>query len=460
MPLKIQLRHDTAANWLSANPVLMEGELGVVTGVAGIDPDVGRMKVGNGSQVWTDLPWAMSGPTGPLGPPNLSLNGPVLRIAAGVDLTIELLTKDTYTTYGVSALTGTATLNGLIITYVGAVIGLDTLTITAGDATRELTIEVLANTLGVAPAAPPAIGSPLDGGYYTGAIYDTATTATGSYVVGTLGAVTLTIPPADLGLFYVGQAVRLASTNSSQGLVAATVLAGTGDQLTLDVTATLAGNVGTTYTDWVIAVRWKIILAPKASGENASVLYKTANTAGPAACRTLTNGRAATAAMQAENTNPLVPVFPLAKWITNINTAGGIGGFTDWYIPARDELELVWRNLKPVTNNNYVVVNRPSASYTRDANLADLTAEHGANRHSDPAGAAYTAGNPAQTAVDLFKTGAAEALTFGSVFYWASSEFSATVGWGQYYFTSYPGYQGGNAKAGYYRARAARRSIL
>jgi hypothetical protein len=403
----------------------------------------------------------MTGPTGPLGPPNLSLNGPVLSIAAGVELTIELLTKDAYTTYGVSALTGTATLNGLIITYVGAVIGLDTLTITAGDATRELTIDVLANTLGVAPAAPPAIGSPLDGGYYTGAIYDTATTATGSYVVGALGAVTLTIPPADLGLFYVGQAVRLASTNSTQGVVTATVLAGTGDQLTLDVTATLAGNVGTTYTDWVIAVPWKIILAPKASGENASVAYKTANTADPAACRTLTNGRAATAAMQAENTNPLVPLYPLAQWITAINTAGGIGGFTDWYIPARDELELVWRHLKPVTDNNYVVVNRPSASYTRDANLADLTAEHGANRHSDPAGAAYTTSNPAQTAVALFQTGAAEALTFSSsARYWPSSEFSATYGWTQVYNTSYPGNQATYYKTSNYRARAARRSIL
>ncbi len=29
MPLNIQLRHDTAANWLAADPVLMAGEVGI-----------------------------------------------------------------------------------------------------------------------------------------------------------------------------------------------------------------------------------------------------------------------------------------------------------------------------------------------------------------------------------------------------------------------------------------------
>jgi hypothetical protein len=323
-------------------------------------------------------------------------------------------------------------------------------------------IDVLAKTLGAAPAAPPAIGSPLDGGYYTGAVYDTATTASGSYVVGALGAVTLTIPPADLGLFYVGQAVRLASTDSRQGLVSATVMAGRTDQLTLEVTEFLAGNIGTTYTAWVIAIPWKVILAPKASGENASVAYKTTNTADPAACRTLTNGRASTAAMQAENSNPLVPRYPMAQWVTNINAAGGIGGYTDWYIPARDELELVWRYLKPVTNNNHIFVNRATSSgYTRDANRPDATREHGVNQHSVPAGAAYTAGNPAQTAVTLFQSGGAEALTFGSVYYRSCSEFSLSSAWYHNYGTAVPGFQGAVPKtASNGRARAVRRSVL
>ena len=48
-----QQRRDTAANWTSANPTLLNGELGYET-------DTGKWKVGNGSAVWTSLaytPW-------------------------------------------------------------------------------------------------------------------------------------------------------------------------------------------------------------------------------------------------------------------------------------------------------------------------------------------------------------------------------------------------------------------
>ena len=53
MPIQIQLRRDTAANWTSANTVLALGELGLET-------DSGRMKVGNGSSSWTSLPYQSS----------------------------------------------------------------------------------------------------------------------------------------------------------------------------------------------------------------------------------------------------------------------------------------------------------------------------------------------------------------------------------------------------------------
>lgn len=45
---KIQFRRDTAANWASANPVLAEGEMGVVT-------DTGTYKIGNGTDNWNTL---------------------------------------------------------------------------------------------------------------------------------------------------------------------------------------------------------------------------------------------------------------------------------------------------------------------------------------------------------------------------------------------------------------------
>jgi len=50
----MQQRRDTASNWSSANPTLLNGELGYET-------DTGKWKVGNGSAVWTSLaytPWS------------------------------------------------------------------------------------------------------------------------------------------------------------------------------------------------------------------------------------------------------------------------------------------------------------------------------------------------------------------------------------------------------------------
>ena len=41
---RIQLRRDTAANWASSNPVLVEGELGIE-----LDDSRNRIKIGNGS---------------------------------------------------------------------------------------------------------------------------------------------------------------------------------------------------------------------------------------------------------------------------------------------------------------------------------------------------------------------------------------------------------------------------
>lgn len=46
----IQLRHDTAANWTSVNPILLEGEVGIET-------DTRKQKFGDGSTAWNSLPY-------------------------------------------------------------------------------------------------------------------------------------------------------------------------------------------------------------------------------------------------------------------------------------------------------------------------------------------------------------------------------------------------------------------
>lgn len=382
-----------------------------------------------------------------------ALSGAPLLIGVGSPLTITIVDFDSYATYSVAAVEGTATIEDDIITYTGAHVGADTLTVTVNDHTRTLSITVTANYLINPPDAPPAIGAALAGGFYTGNIWDTVCAATGELTLGT-GAKALTVPAGMLD-FYSGQQLRIAPgpTNAGQVFMFGTVVSRADTTLYVNITS-IAGSG--TFSNWVIAARYKIILAPKASGENASVQYKTSNDAAPAACFTLTNGVAATAAMVAEGA-----AYPLAAWVNGINTGAGIGGYTDWYIPARDELALVWCNLKPVTNDNYVTADRyNAAAYTRDANLDDLTQAPGTNRHSDPEGAAYTTSVPGQTSVAVFQSGGAEAMTFGSAYYRTSSEAAAGIAWSQNYSTSRPGDQNGSNKTSANRARAVRRSIL
>lgn len=59
---RIQLRRGTAADWVSADPVLAEGEIG-------LELDTDQFKVGDGLTAWSALPYGgMQGPAGPDGP--------------------------------------------------------------------------------------------------------------------------------------------------------------------------------------------------------------------------------------------------------------------------------------------------------------------------------------------------------------------------------------------------------
>jgi hypothetical protein len=88
-----------------------------------------------------------------------------------------------------------------------------------------------------------------------------------------------------------------------------------------------------------------------------------------------------------------------------------INGHTDWCLPARDVLELGYRNLKPGTGEN-------SASF-RD----------GDNPSSIPAGYPYTEGSPVQALAEAFRTGGAEA--FEEAWYHSSTQYSSNLAWGQ-----------------------------
>ena len=62
MAVVVQVRRDLAANWTSANPILLAGEFGY-------EYDTNKAKIGDGTTAWTSLPYLSSytGPTGATG---------------------------------------------------------------------------------------------------------------------------------------------------------------------------------------------------------------------------------------------------------------------------------------------------------------------------------------------------------------------------------------------------------
>lgn len=149
------------------------------------------------------------------------------------------------------------------------------------------------------------------------------------------------------------------------------------------------------------AQSYALIVAPKSSGESASLTLKTSQTTTDGTTSTW-DGKANTAAMIAAG----AAAHPAANFCKGLS----IGGYTDWVLPAEDQLELLYRQLKPgATANNTNV---------------------GANPSSNPVGANYTTGAPAQTAIAAFKTGGAEAFE-ASTYYWTSTEYASGHGWVQ-----------------------------
>ena len=82
----------------------------------------------------------------------------------------------------------------------------------------------------------------------------------------------------------------------------------------------------------------------------------------------------------------------------------------DWYLPALDEIEVCYRAAKPGTNQNYM--------YMRS----------GINLHSIPPSHPYTADDPAQTAVEIFRNGSAECFE-EQAWYWSSTQYASASGY-------------------------------
>jgi len=147
-----------------------------------------------------------------------------------------------------------------------------------------------------------------------------------------------------------------------------------------------------------------LIVAPRATGATGSsytlptnLQWKTANTT-TAGITSFFDGAANTAAMVTAG----IADHPAANFCKNLS----IGGFTDWYLPARYELDIAYFNLKPSTDAN-------STSW-------------GTNIYAVPQrNINYTATYPAQTALTAFNT---TAEAFVSDNHWSSSQHSTPRG--------------------------------
>ncbi|MDB5358897.1 MAG: hypothetical protein JWO51_194, partial [Rhodospirillales bacterium] len=132
---------------------------------------------------------------------------------------------------------------------------------------------------------------------------------------------------------------------------------------------------------------YALISAPKAEGETSGIVWKKNWREATPGARSLADGFANSKAMNDD-------AHPAAQWARGLR----IGGFDDWYLPARDELEVLYRNLKPTEDDNYTYSSRLDW-YRASPGQYNGVDEHGNghNAHSIPPGEAYTAASPAQT---------------------------------------------------------------
>ena len=164
-----------------------------------------------------------------------------------------------------------------------------------------------------------------------------------------------------------------------------------------------------------------LVVGPVASAENSSKQWKIVNTS-TTGTSSVIDGPSNSAAM-----NDVT--HPAAQFCEGLT----IGGFSDWYMPAQNELEVCYYNLKPTTQNN--------------------DTGSGINANAVPARASnYTTGTPAQTSATDFRSTGAE--DFAAGLYWSSTQQSAASAWLQAF---YNGAQAPNYKDYSNRVRAIRR---
>ena len=189
-----------------------------------------------------------------------------------------------------------------------------------------------------------------------------------------------------------------------------------------------AGTISHTYNG---VATHALIVAPAATGATGTGYTLTTNKQWKTTTTT-TAGTTSSFDGAANSANMNNASHPAAQFCEDLS----IGGYSDWYLPARYELDIAYENLKPTTDSN--------------------NTSWGINPYSVPERTVNrTAGAPAQTSVAAFQSGGAEA--FVAATHWSSTEDSSTVAWGLFFID---GNQLGVGKNGSLRVRAFRKLAL
>lgn len=167
-----------------------------------------------------------------------------------------------------------------------------------------------------------------------------------------------------------------------------------------------------------------LIVAPRALGEHPPIRWIDGDKDVPGA-KSYFDGLANTNAMAESGS-------VLAQWIRGLR----IGEHDDWYLPSQDELEIIYRNLKPTTEENF--------AYNRS----------GMNLSAVEPTRPYTLDVPAQTTAEAFQEGDEQA--FADNWYWSSTQHASVsdCAWYQGFDSGDQDYGGTYGKL---RARAVRR---
>jgi hypothetical protein len=174
-----------------------------------------------------------------------------------------------------------------------------------------------------------------------------------------------------------------------------------------------------------------LIVAPAATGASGTDYTITTNLQWKTAATT-TVGTTSPFDGAANSANMNNASHPAAQFCEGLS----IGGYSDWYLPARYELDIAYENLKPTTDSNSTL--------------------WGINPYSVPERTGNrTAGAPARTSVAAFQSGGAEA--FVAAVHWSSTEDSSTNAWR---LTFGAGGHGSTDKTTSFRVRAFRKVAL